>query len=53
MASIRNDRAENQPVKMILSDAEVAAVLTYVRNAWGTPRQPISAGQVLKARQPH
>jgi hypothetical protein len=28
MASIRKDRAENQPVEMILSDAEVAAVLT-------------------------
>jgi hypothetical protein len=48
MASIRKDRAENQPVKMILSDAEVAAVPTT--SAWG---QPISAGQVLKARQPH
>ena len=34
----------------ILSDADVAAVLTYVRNAWGHAALPISAGQVSKAR---
>ena len=34
----------------ILSDADVAAVLTYVRNAWGYAALPVSAGQVSKAR---
>jgi hypothetical protein len=48
MASIRKDRAENQPVEMILSDAEVAAVLTTSARLG-----PTGAGQVLKARQPH
>jgi hypothetical protein len=30
---------------------EVAAVLTYVRNAWGNAAPPISSGQFGKARQ--
>jgi hypothetical protein len=49
MASIRKDRAENQPVEMILSDAEVAAVLTTSQRLGPTDQR----GQVLKARQPH
>lgn len=48
-ASIRKDRAENQPVEMILSDAEVAAVLTTSQRLGPTDQR----GQVLKARQPH
>ena len=46
MASIRKDRAENQPVEMILSDAEVAAVLTTSQRLGPTDQR----GQVLKAR---
>ncbi len=34
-----------------LSDDEVAAVVTYIRNSWGNAAAPISAGDVGKARQ--
>jgi mono/diheme cytochrome c family protein len=34
----------------ILSDSDVAAVLTYIRNAWGNAAPAVSAGQVGKAR---
>jgi mono/diheme cytochrome c family protein len=34
----------------ILTDAQVAAVLTYVRNAWGNAAAPVSAGDVAAAR---
>jgi mono/diheme cytochrome c family protein len=35
----------------LLSDNEVAAVLTYVRNAWGNAAPPVSADDVAKARR--
>jgi mono/diheme cytochrome c family protein len=35
----------------LLSDQEVAAVLTYIRNAWGNSAPPVSAGDVAKARR--
>jgi mono/diheme cytochrome c family protein len=34
-----------------LSDADVAAVLTYIRNAWGNAAAPVSAGDVSSMRQ--
>lgn len=34
----------------ILNDAQVAAVLTYIRNAWGNAAPPVSAADVGKAR---
>ena len=34
-----------------LSDAEVAAVVTYIRNSWGNAASPISAGAVSGMRQ--
>jgi len=34
-----------------LSDAEVAAVLTYIRNSWGNAASPILASDVASARQ--
>ncbi len=34
-----------------LSDAEIAAVLTYVRSSFGNKAGPVDAGQVLKVRQ--
>ena len=34
----------------ILDDAEVAAVLTYIRNSWGNRAPAVSAGEVGKAR---
>jgi mono/diheme cytochrome c family protein len=33
-----------------LDDAQVAAVLTYIRNAWKTAAAPVSPGAVAKAR---
>jgi mono/diheme cytochrome c family protein len=34
----------------ILTDDQVVAVLTYVRNSWGNAAAPVSAGTVRKAR---
>jgi mono/diheme cytochrome c family protein len=34
----------------ILTDEQVAAVVTYIRNAWGNSAPPVSAGDVHKAR---
>jgi mono/diheme cytochrome c family protein len=34
----------------ILNDDQVAAVLTYIRNAWGNAAPPVSAGEVRKTR---
>jgi mono/diheme cytochrome c family protein len=34
-----------------LSDAEVAAVVTYIRNAWGNAAPPVSASDVSNMRQ--
>jgi mono/diheme cytochrome c family protein len=34
-----------------LSDDEVAAVVTYIRNSWGNAAAPISAGDIGKARR--
>jgi mono/diheme cytochrome c family protein len=35
----------------ILTDDQVAAVVTYIRNSWGNSAPPVSAGDVHKARQ--
>ncbi len=35
----------------ILTDDQVAAVVTYIRNAWGNSAPAVSAGDVRKARQ--
>jgi len=35
----------------LLSDQDVAAVVTYVRNAWGNSAPPVSAADVAKARR--
>jgi mono/diheme cytochrome c family protein len=35
----------------VLSDDQVAAVVTYIRNAWGNAAPTVSANQVGKARQ--
>jgi mono/diheme cytochrome c family protein len=34
----------------LLTDDQVAAVLTYIRNAWGNAARPVSAEEVRKAR---
>jgi mono/diheme cytochrome c family protein len=33
-----------------LDDAQVAAVVTYIRNAWGSAATPVSAQDVSRAR---
>ena len=35
----------------ILNDGQVAAVLTYIRNAWGNAASPVSADEVSKPRR--
>ena len=35
----------------LLHDDQIAAVLTYIRNAWGNSAPPVSAGEVGNARQ--
>jgi mono/diheme cytochrome c family protein len=34
-----------------LKDDEIAAVLTYARNAWGRAAPPVAPGDVAKARE--
>jgi mono/diheme cytochrome c family protein len=34
-----------------LDDAEVAAVLTYIRNGWGAAASPVASNQVERARK--
>jgi mono/diheme cytochrome c family protein len=36
-----------------LSDAEIAAVATYIRSSWGNKALPITAETVAKARAAH
>jgi putative heme-binding domain-containing protein len=36
--------------RQLLNDAEIAAVLTYVRNSWSNRAKPIDAAQVAKMR---
>jgi mono/diheme cytochrome c family protein len=35
----------------VLTDDQVAAVVSYVRNAWGNSAPPVSASEVGKARR--
>jgi mono/diheme cytochrome c family protein len=39
------------PFGYVLSDAEVAAVTTYIRNAWGNRAMPVTQFEVLRARE--
>jgi mono/diheme cytochrome c family protein len=39
------------PVFSTLSDAEIAAVLTYVRSQWGNSAAPVSASTVAAGRE--
>lgn len=38
------------PWRDVLNDAEIAAVLTYVRNEWGNKAPPVSPGEVKQIR---
>jgi mono/diheme cytochrome c family protein len=35
----------------VLDDGDVAAVLTYIRNAWGNAAPGVSTDEIRKARQ--
>ncbi len=53
--SVGTDKAPTVPAMpafgWYLNDDQVAAVLTYVRNAWGNSAPPVDAGDVAKARK--
>jgi mono/diheme cytochrome c family protein len=53
--SVATDQAPTAPAMpafgWLLSDKEVAAVLTYVRNAWGNAAPAVSEDDVAKARK--
>ena len=53
--SVATDAAPTGPAMPVLgwklSDDEVAAVVTYIRNSWGNAASPVSASDVADARQ--
>jgi mono/diheme cytochrome c family protein len=53
--SAGTDKAPTAPAmpafEWILKDDEVAAVVTYIRNAWGNSAPPVTAGDVGKTRK--
>jgi mono/diheme cytochrome c family protein len=53
--SVATDTAPTAPAMPAfdwkLSDAQAAAVLTYIRNAWGNAASSVAAGDVQKARK--
>ena len=53
--SVATDHATTAPAMPAfgwkLSDAEVAAVITYIRNSWGNAAPPVSADDVASARR--
>lgn len=48
--TVLNGRGGMPAFKTSLSDADIAAALTYVRTAWGNKAKPVSAAEVAKAR---
>jgi mono/diheme cytochrome c family protein len=38
------------PVAQVLSDEDVAAVVSYIRIAWGNHGQPVTPGDVVSLR---
>ncbi len=47
---VLNGKGGMPSFKAELSDADIAAVLTYVRGAWGNKAKPVAAAQVATAR---
>ena len=43
--------ADSRQYRHLLNDAEVAAVLTYVRVAWGNPGTPVAPAQANALRK--
>ena len=50
LAVILNGRGGMPPWKARLTDADVAAVTTYIRAAWGGKAAPVTASDVAAAR---
>ena len=49
--TVLNGRAGMPAFKDDLSDAELSAILTYVRTSWGNKGKPVTAADVAKARK--
>ena len=50
-ATARNPRPYGMPpFAQVLDDASIAAVVSYIRNAWGNRAEPVSQLQVMRAR---
>ncbi|HTC07095.1 MAG TPA: c-type cytochrome [Xanthobacteraceae bacterium] len=53
--SVGTDEAPTAPAMpasaWVLNDDQVAAVVTYIRNAWGNAAAPVSSGTVSKTRE--
>lgn len=50
-ATVLNGRAGMPAFKDDLSDADLAAILTYVRSSWGNKAKPVTAADVAKVRK--
>jgi len=50
LGRVLNGRGGMPSFAQDLSDADISAVLTYVRGAWGNKAKPISVAQVTAAR---
>lgn len=48
--TVLNGRAGMPAFKNDLTDAELAAILTYVRSSWGNKAKPVTPAQVATAR---
>jgi cytochrome c6 len=50
-STVLNGRAGMPAFKDDLSDAELSAILTYVRTSWGNKGKPVTAADVAKVRK--
>lgn len=50
LSRVLNGRGGMPSFKTELSDADISAVLSYVRGAWGNKAKPISVAEVAQAR---
>ena len=51
VSTVLNGRAGMPAFKDDLSDADLAAILTYVRSSWGNKAKPVTAADVAKVRK--
>jgi cytochrome c oxidase subunit 2 len=50
LALVLNGKAAMPPWKSELTDDEIAAAVSYVRQAWGNKAPPVTAAEVAQAR---